>query len=125
MSDKTVFERLGITYKEKDGLFYPLISSGTEAIAEPVGKYGRMWIYYMKSEYPVRYKSLIRFAELEVKALEVNEYANEYQTEIETMWLKKHKPKNSNSFMEMYQLRTQARMIAEEMVLHEIVNQFH
>ena len=35
MSDKTVFERLGITYKEKDGLFYPLISSGTEAIAEP------------------------------------------------------------------------------------------
>lgn len=125
MSGKTVFERLGITYEEKDGLFYPLISQGTEAIASTVGKYGRMWIHYMKSEYPVRYRSLIRFAELEAKAFEVNEYAYEFQTDIENLWLKKHKPKNSSSFIEMYQLRSQARMIAEEMVMHEIVNQFH
>ena len=30
-----------------------------------------------------------------------------------------------NSFVEMYQLRTQARMIAEEVVLHDAVNCFH
>ena len=125
MSGKTVFDRLGITYEEKDGLFYPLISQGTEAVASTVGKYGRMWIRFMKSEYPVRYRSLIRFAELEAKALEVNEYAYEFQTDIENLWLKKHKPKNSSSFIEMYQFRSQARMIAEEMVMHEIVNQFH
>lgn len=125
MGDKTVFERLEIAYEEKDGLFYPLIFSGTEAVASTVGKYGRMWIQYMKSEYPVRYRSLVRFAEMEAKVLEVNEYAYEFQTDIENLWLKKHKPKNSSSFIEMYQLRSQARMIAEEMVMHEIVNQFH
>lgn len=38
---------------------------------------------------------------------------------------RKHKPKNKNLFMEMYRLRTQARMIAEEVVLHDVVNCFH
>ena len=45
--------------------------------------------------------------------------------DIENEWLRKHKPKHANSFVEMYQLRTQARMIAEEVVLHDVVNCFH
>ena len=39
MSGKTVFERLGITYEEKNGFFYPLISQGTEAVASVQKKY--------------------------------------------------------------------------------------
>ena len=39
-----------------------------------VGKYGRMWIKYIKEEYPMRYKSLVRFGELEERADEVEEY---------------------------------------------------
>ena len=125
MSNETVFERLGIEYEERDGIFYPLISSGTEVLNIDVGKYGRMWIRYMKSEYPIRYRSLVRFAELDTKALDVNEYAYKFLEDIENSWLRNHKPKNSNSFVEMYHLRMQARMIAEEVVLHEIVNQFY
>lgn len=34
--------------------------------------------------------------------------------EIEKEWMSEHKPKQANSFVEMYRLRTQARMIAEE-----------
>ena len=45
--------------------------------------------------------------------------------DIEYEWLRKHKPKHVNSFVEMYQLRTQARMIAEEVVMHDVVNCFH
>ena len=33
---------------------------------------------------------------------------------IEKEWMSEHKPKQANSFVEMYRLRTQARMIAEE-----------
>ena len=125
MSDKTVFERLGVEYEERDGIFYPLISTGTEVISADVGKYGRMWIRYMQSEYPVRYRSLVRFSELNEKATDVNEYAYKLFADIEEAWLEKHKPQNSNSFTEMYRLRSQARMIAEEVVMHNIVNQFY
>ena len=51
--------------------------------------------------------------------------AYELLEDIETEWLQKHKPRNKNSFSEMYKLRTEARLIAEEVVLHDVVNCFH
>lgn len=90
-----------------------------------LGKYGRMWIKYIKEEYPMRYKSLVRFGELEERADEVNETAYELLDDIEAKWLKKHKPKNPKSFMEQLQLRTQTRMMAEEIVIMDVVMQFH
>ena len=90
-----------------------------------VGKYGRMWIKYIKEEYPMRYKSLVRFGELEERADEVNDTAYELLDDIEAKWLKKHKPKNPNSFTEQLQLRTQTRMMAEEIVIMDVVMKFH
>ena len=104
---KTTFEKLGIPYEERDGIFYPVLVAGTEKADIEAGKYGRMWIKYIKEEYPMRYKSLVRFGELEAK------------------WLKKHKPKNPNSFTEQLQLRTQTRMMAEEIVIMDVVMKFH
>ena len=52
----TLFEKLGVQYEEKDGIFYPLISAEEEQI--DVGKYGYLWMEYMKLEYPQRYLSL-------------------------------------------------------------------
>ena len=95
MSEETLFEKLGVKYIEKEGIFYPLITLGGEENITDVGKYGRMWMGY------------------------------ELLEDIENEWLRKHKPKHANSFVEMYQLRTQARMIAEEVVLHDVVNCFH
>ena len=122
MSEETLFEKLGVKYIEKDGIFYPLITSGGEENSKDVGKYGRIWMDYIQKE---RYRSLVRFGELHDKATEVNEVAYELLEDIENEWLHKHKPKQSNSFVEMYRLRTQARMIAEEVVLHDVVNCFH
>ena len=51
--------------------------------------------------------------------------AYELLEDIETEWLQKHKPKNKSSFTEMYRLRMEARLIAEEVVLHDVVNCFH
>ena len=122
---KTTFEKLGIPYEKRDGIFYPVLVAGTEQADIDAGKYGSMWIKYMKDEYPVRYRSLVRFAKLEVIAAEVNETAYELLDDIETSWLKKHKPKNTGSFTEQLKLRTQARMLAEEIVLADVVMQFH
>ena len=118
---KTTFEKLGIPYEERDGIFYPVLVAGTEKADIDVGKYGRMWIKYIKEEYPMRYKSLVRFGELEERADEVNDTAYELLDDIEAKWLKKHKPKNPNSFTEQLQLRTQTRMMAEEIVIMDVV----
>ena len=45
---KTTFEKLGIPYEERDGIFYPVLVAGTEKADIDVGKYGRMWIKYIK-----------------------------------------------------------------------------
>ena len=64
MSEETLFEKLGVKYIEKDGIFYPLITLGGEENSADVGKYGRMWMDYIQKEYPQRYRSLVRFGEL-------------------------------------------------------------
>lgn len=125
MKQKTLFEKIGVQYEERDGLLYPLIALDIKEDGANVGKYGHMCMQYLKSEYPQRYRSLLRFGELNQKAAEVNEVAYELLEDIETEWLQKHKPKNKNSFTEMYRLRMEARLIAEEVVLHDVVNCFH
>ena len=125
MSEQTLFEKLGVRYREEDGILYPLISLEIKEENADIGKYGRIWMKYIQSEYPQRYRSMVRFGELLSKAIEVNEVAYELLEDIENEWLKKHKPKRKNTFMEMYRLRTQARMVAEEVVLHDVVNCFH
>lgn len=122
----TTFEKLGIEYKEYDGLLYPVLSVSEEAVKPiHIGKYGRMWIEFMKTEHPDRYRNLVRFGRLWDKATEIDEEAYELVEAIESKWLSRHKPKNRQSFWEMYQLRTQARLMAEETVLHQVIRQYH
>ena len=99
MSEETLFEKLGVKYIEKDGIFYPLITLDGEEKNTDVGKYGHMWIDYIRTEYPQRYKSLVRLGELHDKAAEVNEVAYELLEDIEKEWLSEHKPKQANSFI--------------------------
>lgn len=124
MSKKTIFEKLEIQYVEKEGLFYPSLSFETADHVE-VGKFGHMWMEHVRISYPVRYRSLVRFGELQTKAAEVEECAHELLEDIERAWLREHKPKDCHSFVEMLQIREEARMIAEEMVLHDVIYQFH
>ena len=120
------FEKLGIEYKEYDGLLYPVLSVSEEAVKPiHIGKYGRMWIEFMKTEHPDRYRNLVRFGRLWDKATEIDEEAYDLLEAIESKWLSSHKPRNRQSFWEMYQLRTQARLMAEETVLHQVIRQYH
>lgn len=124
----TAIERLGIEYEEReDGLLYPMvdpIKSEEEQLAG-AGKYGRMWARFMEDKYPLRYRTLLRNEELGDRASQVNEFAYVLYEDIVNDWLRSHKPKNRNSFAEIFRIRSQAAMMAEEMVLVDVVNVWH
>lgn len=120
----SIYEAMSGTYTEVDGVLYPDITISEEADVW-VGKYGLLWIDYMKSNHAERYRHHIRRGTLNTKALEVNEEAYEMLEEIVNQYLAKHKPQNSASTMEMWRLRAQAKQIAEEVVLNDIVCRYH
>ena len=68
---------------------------------------------------------MVRTGQLKQKAAEVNEEANEMLERIMQQYLQKHKPENPDSTMEMWQLREQAKAMAEEVVLQDIVYCYH
>ena len=120
----SLFEQMGGTYTEVDGIFYPNLALKPEKNAF-VGKYGSLWMNYIEEMYPMRYFELCVDGELRVKAAEINEEAMEVLETMVQAYLKKYKPKNPDSTMEMLRLREQARAIAEEFILEDIVYRFH
>ena len=120
----SIFEQMGGTYKEVDGIFYPNLVLKPEKNVM-VGKYGTLWMRYMEEKYPMRYLELHMDGELRLKAAEVNEEAREVLDTMVRAYLKKHKPKNPDSTMEMGRLREQARAEASEFILEDIVCRFH
>ena len=103
----STYEAMGGTYTEVDGVFYPNIVVSEEADVW-IGKYGLLWIDYMKSNHAERYRHHIRMVE-----------------GIVNQYLAKHKPHNLASTVEMWRLREQAKQMAEEVVLSDIVRQYH
>ena len=122
----TLIEKLGVEFVERDGLFYPLVdgaASGDGVKTKDIGKYGHLWINFMQETYPERYRSLVRFGLLEEKAVAVNEEAYELLCMMEEKLLKDSE--GERTFTEKYVLRTQVRMLIEEIVMREVVNVFH
>ena len=120
----STYEAMGGTYTEVDGVLYPDIKVSVEADVW-IGKYGLLWIDYMKSNHTERYRHHIRMGTLSARAFELNEEAYEMLEGIVNQYLAKHKPHNSASTVEMWRLREQAKQMAEEVVLSDIVRQYH
>ena len=127
--EKSIFEQMGGTYTEKDGILYPNLLIGneeTEAMQDIFsGKYGDLWKKYLKENQSGRYHHLVRTGQLKQEAVEVNDEVNELLDRIMQQYLQKHKPENPDSTMEMWRLREQAKAMAEEVVLHDIVYCYH
>ena len=123
--EKSLFETLGIDYEERNGLLYPIFKEEAATEDIHVGKYGDLWMEYLKENHPDRYRHLFQLGKLMKKAEEVNEEAYEMLDSIVAKYLIKHPPVDPNSTMEMWQIREQAKMMAEEIIFHDIVNQFH
>ena len=84
----SLFEQMGGTYTEVDGIFYPNLVLKPEKNAF-VGKYGTIWMNYIEEMYPIRYLELRVQGELRVKAAEVNEEAMEVLDSMVQAYLKK------------------------------------
>ena len=80
---------------------------------------------YLEEMEPQRYKTLFRFGKLAEKMQEVEAEANSLLETLMEQYLAKHKPQNPSSTMEMWRLREQAKMQAEEVVLSQVVMRFH
>lgn len=117
-----IFEQLGGSYIEKNGLLYPVFDEPTIKSENVwVGKYGHMWMDYMKENYPERYRNLFHRGMLEVKASEINAEAYELVDAISEQYIKIEIPEGCDSTMDMWKLREQARQLAEELVLQEVI----
>ena len=120
----SIFEQMGGTYTEVDGIFYPNLVANPEKNVL-VGKYGTIWMCFMEEKYPMRHLELHMDGELRLKAAEVNEEAWEVLDTMVQGYLKKHKQKKHDSTMEMWRLREHARAESEEFILEDIVCRFH
>lgn len=123
--EKSLFGSMGVRYEEREGLFYPVIAEVETQEPIHVGKYGHLWINFMKENHPDRYRHLFRFGKLIAKATEINEEAYQLLDSMTEKYIKSQPPKDSSSTMEMWRLREEAKRIAEEIIFQDIVNQFH
>lgn len=128
----SLYEAMGGTYTEVNGVLYPNISveikeldTDSSISSTDIGKYGHLWISYLKENHPDRYRHHLRMNQLHIKAKEVNEEAYEMLDMVVEKYLKKHKPKDTHSTMEMWKLREQAKQLAEEVIYGEIVYKYH
>ena len=128
----SLYEAMGGTYRSVAGILYPNIvvddkqSDMALVVTDAdIGKYGHLWISYMKEHHPDRYRHHIRLGQLLIRAKEVNEEAYEMLDRIVEKYLVKHKPKDAHSTMEMWKIREQAKQLAEEVNYGEIVYKYH
>ena len=126
-----MFERMGGTYTEVDGILYPDMGidgrelfGGDEVVNVDVGKYGHLWIAYMKENHKDRYRHHVRMGQLYSKANEVNEEAYEMLERMMGQYLKRHVVVDRHSTMEMWEIRGQAKCVAEEVVYEAIVYRY-
>ena len=117
--------KMDIPYVEKDGILYPLLTIPADMELSSVGKYGLLWLSYMKENHKGRFRTLTRLGCANRTAHKVNKEAYEMLELIIGQHMKKHPSVNYGSTMEMWKLRERARTVAEETVLKDIVYQYH
>lgn len=91
-----------IPYAGKDGILYPLLTIPADMELSAVGKYGLLWLSYMKENHKGRFSTLTRLGCVNRTAHKVNEEAYEMIDLISSQHLRKHPPVNPGSTMEMW-----------------------
>ena len=82
MSEQTVFEKMGVRYEERDGIFYPVLGACDNTTITGLGKYGRMWITWLFDLDRLVHRKYLLEGTLVKKAVEFQKYAGELEDEI-------------------------------------------
>lgn len=109
-----------------DGMLYPVLTLPEESVSVTnLGRFAVRAAEYLKENHKERYLTLVRFGKLAEKMQEVEMQAYQMMEVLENSYLKENPPENPQSTMEMWQIRQQAKMQAEEIVMKEVVLKFH
>lgn len=57
--EQTLFEKVGVQYKEIDGLLYPVLQTDEMDVTADVGKYGRVWMHLLYELDRMQYNKML------------------------------------------------------------------
>ena len=107
-------------YTEIDGLLYPNIEIDGKDEIDNLGKYGCLHLNYLHEQKPEMYRKLLLTGKLAEHCTVIDKAAFEMAERIRADYLKLH-PMPEEDTMERIQISTQAQMIADEIVLSELI----
>jgi len=110
-----------ISYTNINGALYPnlQISKDKEADKRPIGKYGQMYLNYLKDEHPERYTELRMSGELMPLVHKVSDETHEQVKELSCKLMKQYP--STNSTMQKFKQRNACQMMAEEIILKDFL----
>ena len=120
---QTIAEKLGVEYKEKDGLYYPFWEMlDTDGIAS-LGKYGHRWMRMLMEHNRYLYNQYFMNGTLVEKAKEKEEMCWQlHDTMTEKMMKSRSDAKEMNS-AEMFQVMMQIQAAVDEIITAYILEE--
>ena len=118
--EKTLFEQVGVKYKEVDGLLYPILLDGRDNASADVGKYGRLWMHILFEMDRKIYNRKLLAGTIIDEALIKNEEAYRIIDIVTEDYLKKLDADKKHSSIEIWKCRTAAVITGEELFLESI-----
>ncbi|WP_313129034.1 TnpV protein [Anaerocolumna sp.] len=107
-------------YTEINGLLYPNFEIGGKAELDNLGKYGRLRLNYLHEQKPGMYREMLLTGKLAEHCTTIDKAAFELAERIRADFLKVH-PMPEENTLERIQISTQSQMIADEMVIAELI----
>ena len=120
---KSQFEKMGGTYTEIDGIFYPSLTL-PEPDPRPIGKWGRLHETYLKEHRPCTYTTLLTSCKLDSYLADINEQAVEMLERMIAQMAKAEgvtEDLKSNSPMDWVGRMNSIRSRAEEVILADLI----
>lgn len=109
---------IDLEYIEIGGLLYPNIQLDDAEVSNALGKYGNQRMKYLHENQPQKYRELLFTGNLAQHCANVEQIAFEMAEHIRGQYLLEH-PAPAEG-LERIQAYTQAQMVADELVFHDI-----
>lgn len=110
---------IDLEYIEIDGLLYPDIDTGSEALKQ-LGKYGQRRLEYIHAKMPALYRELLLTGQLVEHCEQIEARAFKLSEQIQEEYIAKH-PLPEEDFWMRVSIRVMAQMVADEVVLHNMI----
>lgn len=115
--EKTLFEKKGIQFMERDGLYYPVLPTDSMDLTADIGKYGRLWMHLLFEYDRRRYSKSLLDGTIIDEAIRKNEEAYEIIDKVTQEYLGKLGANEKHSSIAIWKCRTAAVITGEELFL--------